>query len=146
MRYDPAVVREVSLIKSIYGLKRNMKRIFLEPLKFYGQEILHSTFAIAKMNTFIHDMEAHIALGDTMNRPPYLQRREGRSYPTWLLPIRCGTKIFLPLLMRMTHTIVSFLTILLPVRDWGWIQHMFASLNEKGKMAVVIDTGGSLER
>ena len=25
--------------------------------------------------------------------------------------------------------------------DWGWIQHMFASLNEKGKMAVVIDTG-----
>lgn len=24
--------------------------------------------------------------------------------------------------------------------DWGWIQHMFASLNKKGKMAVVIDT------
>jgi len=25
--------------------------------------------------------------------------------------------------------------------DWGWIQHMFASLNEEGKMSVVIDTG-----
>jgi len=25
--------------------------------------------------------------------------------------------------------------------DWGWIQHMFASLNDKGKMAVVLDTG-----
>lgn len=24
---------------------------------------------------------------------------------------------------------------------WGWIQHMFASLNERGKMAVVLDTG-----
>jgi len=25
--------------------------------------------------------------------------------------------------------------------DWGWIQHMFASLREGGKMAVVLDTG-----
>lgn len=25
--------------------------------------------------------------------------------------------------------------------DWGWIQHMFASLNGKGRMAVVLDTG-----
>jgi len=25
--------------------------------------------------------------------------------------------------------------------DWGWIQHMFSSLKEKGKMAVVLDTG-----
>ncbi len=42
------------------------------PLRFYGQEILHSTFAMAKMNAFIHDMEAQIALGDTMNRPAFL--------------------------------------------------------------------------
>lgn len=25
--------------------------------------------------------------------------------------------------------------------DWGWIQHMFASLKENGEMAVVLDTG-----
>ncbi len=25
--------------------------------------------------------------------------------------------------------------------DWGWIQHMFSSLNDKGRMAVVLDTG-----
>ena len=25
--------------------------------------------------------------------------------------------------------------------DWGWVQHMFASLNDRGKMAMVIDTG-----
>jgi type I restriction enzyme M protein len=25
--------------------------------------------------------------------------------------------------------------------DWGWIQHMYASLKEKGKLVVVIDTG-----
>ena len=25
--------------------------------------------------------------------------------------------------------------------DWGWIQHMYKSLNAKGRMAVVLDTG-----
>jgi type I restriction enzyme M protein len=25
--------------------------------------------------------------------------------------------------------------------DWGWIQHMFASLNNNGRMAIVLDTG-----
>jgi len=25
--------------------------------------------------------------------------------------------------------------------EWGWLQHMLASLNERGKMAVVLDTG-----
>ena len=29
--------------------------------------------------------------------------------------------------------------------DWGWIQHMFKSLNDKGRMAVVLDSG-SLSR
>ncbi|MFX8262749.1 N-6 DNA methylase, partial [Acinetobacter baumannii] len=25
--------------------------------------------------------------------------------------------------------------------DWGWLQHMLASLSETGRMAVVLDTG-----
>ena len=27
--------------------------------------------------------------------------------------------------------------------DWGWVQHMLASLNNKGRAAVVLDTGGA---
>src|SRR3990170_5285388 len=27
--------------------------------------------------------------------------------------------------------------------DWGWMQHIFASLNDKGKAAVVFDTGAA---
>jgi type I restriction enzyme M protein len=26
--------------------------------------------------------------------------------------------------------------------DWGWVQHMYKSLNDKGRMAIVLDTGG----
>ena len=47
------------------------------PLKLFGQEINPSTFAMARMNAFIHDMEAEIALGDTMHRPRFTQR-DGR--------------------------------------------------------------------
>lgn len=32
------------------------------PLRLFGQERNHSTFALARMNAFIHDMEATIAL------------------------------------------------------------------------------------
>jgi len=27
--------------------------------------------------------------------------------------------------------------------DWGWVQHMRASLNDKGRAAVVLDTGAA---
>ena len=43
------------------------------PLKLFGQEIEVSTFSIAKMNAFIHDMEAEISLGDTMHRPAFTE-------------------------------------------------------------------------
>ncbi len=44
------------------------------PLKLFGQEIEGSTtFAIARMNAFIHDMEAEIMLGDTMHRPAFTE-------------------------------------------------------------------------
>lgn len=57
------------------------------PLKLFGQEINSSTFAMARMNAFIHDMEAEIALGDTMHRPAFTEgvhlrscaRRESRQ-------------------------------------------------------------------
>ena len=26
--------------------------------------------------------------------------------------------------------------------DWGWLQHMYASLKDHGKLVVILDTGG----
>jgi len=43
----------------------------VEPLHVFGQEINPATFAIARMNAVIHDIEAEIALGDTMNHPRF---------------------------------------------------------------------------
>ncbi len=44
------------------------------PLQLFGQEINPSTFAMSRMNAFLHDMDADIALGDTMRSPAFTAR------------------------------------------------------------------------
>ncbi|MCS7206306.1 MAG: type I restriction-modification system subunit M [Leptospiraceae bacterium] len=64
--YDPCCGSGGLLIKCHLRFKENYNNDpRIAPLKFYGQEILHTTYAIAKMNVFIHNMQAQIALGNT---------------------------------------------------------------------------------
>ena len=63
------------------------------PLQLFGQEINPSTFAMARMNAFIHDMEAEIALGDTMHRPAlHRGRRSAAPVRPGDRQSRCGTR------------------------------------------------------
>ena len=112
------------------------------PLKLYGQEINASTFAMSRMNAFIHDMEAEIALGDTMHRPAFTEG-EGRlrqfdivtANPMWNQKFDAAT--------YENDTYDRFGRGMPPSSsaDWGWVQHMVACLKPTGKMAVVLDTG-----
>lgn len=114
----------------------------IAPLRFNGQEILHTTFAMAKMNAFIHDMETRIALGDTMHRPAF-NNPDGSlkkfdivtANPMWNQDFSQDTYENDP------YNRFSFGYPPSSSADWGWIQHMFSSLNDTGKMAVVLDTG-----
>jgi len=100
----------------------------------------------------VHDMEAEIALGDTMKAPRFtaplsLAGRgaggEGAmrvfdkvtANPMWNQ--KFGTEVY------ENDTFNRFTRGTPPgsSADWGWIQHMYASLKESGKMAVVLDTG-----
>ncbi len=149
--YDPACGSGGLLIKchlrfrEKYGVPENGRRVLppsVAPLRFYGQEINHATVAMARMNVFIHDMEAEIALGDTMNRPAFLHtdtslRRFDKvtANPMWNQKFPAET---------YEHDLYDRFVFGIPPSssaDWGWIQHMFASLKEGGKMAVVLDTG-----
>jgi type I restriction enzyme M protein len=141
--YDPCCGSGGLLIKSYLRFKDKYEAdSSLEPLKFYGQEILHSTFAMAKMNAFIHDMEAQIALGDTMNRPVFLTSDGSlrkfdlvTANPMWNQDFSQSTY------ENDAYNRFDYGYPPSNSADWGWIQHMFTSLNEKGKMAMVIDTG-----
>lgn len=149
--YDPCCGSGGLLIKchlrllEKYGVRQN-GRVKLPtnvaPIKVYGQEINSATFAMARMNAFIHEMESEIAVGDTMRRPAFT-RSDGSlmqfdlvtANPMWNQDFPTET---------YEHDPYGRFEMGIPPRssaDWGWIQHMYASLNDRGRMAVVLDTG-----
>jgi type I restriction enzyme M protein len=112
------------------------------PLQVFGQEINPSTFAMARMNAFIHDMEAEVALGDTMNRPRFTDEA-GRlrrfdvvvANPMWNQDFPLSTY------EQDSHDRFGYGIPPASTADWGWVQHMLHSLSDKGRMAVVLGTG-----
>jgi len=112
------------------------------PLQLFGQEINADTLAMAKMNAIIHDMEAEIARGDTLRRPYFLDedgvlRRFDKvtANPMW------NQKFPAEVYEKDTYDRFSRGYPPGSSADWGWVQHMTASLKDGGKMAVVLDTG-----
>ncbi|MCR4439470.1 MAG: class I SAM-dependent DNA methyltransferase [bacterium] len=112
------------------------------PLRLHGQEINPATFAMARMNAVIHDMEADIRLGDTMRNPAF-RDQAGRlitfdlvtANPMWNQDF--SAEIYEnDLYERFRFGVPPSSS-----ADWGWLQHMLASLNARGRMAVVLDTG-----
>jgi type I restriction enzyme M protein len=94
------------------------------------------------MNAFIHDMEAEIALGDTMVRPAFLTPQGAlkkfdivTANPMW------NQDFSQTVYENDAYNRFTFGYPTSSSADWGWIQHMYASLNDTGKMAVVLDTG-----
>lgn len=142
--YDPCCGSGGLLIKCYLRFReKHGDNPTVAPLRFYGQEILHSTFAMAKMNSFIHDMETQVALGDTMSRPAFLNQDSSlRKFDIVTANPMWNQKSFSE--STFENDPYNRFTFGYPPSssaDWGWIQHMFASLNDKGKMAVVLDTG-----
>ncbi len=143
--YDPACGSGGLLIKThlrFYEKYKNDRNA--APLRFFGQEINATTFAMARMNAFIHDMEADIRLGDTMNRPAFLHTDGSlRSFSKVTANPMWNQKFAPTTYENDTYGRFTFGIPPSSSADWGWIQHMYASLNERGKMAVVLDTGAA---
>jgi len=148
--YDPTCGSSGLLIKQhlrlleTHGIATNEHRELpkdVAPLKVYGQEINPSTFAMSVMNAFLHDMDATIELGDTMRNPAFVGGRRLQQFdlvvanPMW-------NQDFSEDVYRNDNW-ERFGRGIPPASaaDWGWVQHMFASLRPEGRMAVVLDTG-----
>jgi type I restriction enzyme M protein len=141
--YDPCCGSGGLLIKSYLRFRGKFKEdSSVQPLEFFGQEILHTTYAMARMNAFIHDMQTDIALGDTLNNPKFLNPDGSlrifdkvTANPMW------NQDFAQPTYEKDAYSRFSYGYPPSSSADWGWIQHMVASLKDKGKMAVVLDTG-----
>lgn len=147
--YDPCCGSGGLLVKCELVMEKKMDgKGKYAPLKLYGQEFTPATWAMSKMNMVIHDMEGDIEIGDTLKSPKFRNKNRLRIFdrvvanPMWnqdrdsLSYINddffindemerfpagaCGGKI-----------------------DWGWVQHMYSSLNDTGRAAIVLDTGAA---
>jgi type I restriction enzyme M protein len=97
---------------------------------------------MARMNAFIHDMDAEIALGDTMHSPKFTDGAGRlRSFdlvtanPMWnqdFPPSTYENDVY----DRFGYGIPPSSS-----ADLGWVQHMVAELGSAGRMAVILDTG-----
>jgi len=149
--YDPCCGSGGLLVKCELVMEEKMKlksKDKYAPLKLYGQEFTPATWAMSKMNMVIHDMEGEIEIGDTLKTPKFKSKNKLRTFdrvvanPMWnqgrdslsyisddyfindefeRFPAgSCGGKI-----------------------DWGWVQHIYSSLNETGRAAIILDTGAA---
>ena len=113
------------------------------PLKLYGQELQAESYAVAHMNAVIHDMDVGIERGDTMINPKF-KTATGRiaahdivvANPMWNQDINPDIYANDPFdRFRTTGGVTT------GKADWAWLQHTLACLNERGRAAVVLDTG-----
>ena len=113
------------------------------PLKLCGQELQADSYAVAHMNAIIHDMEVRIERGDTMINPK-LKDASGRiathdiviANPMWNQDF--NPDVFENDPFDRFRTAGGVTT---GKGDWAWLQHTLACLNERGRAAVVLDTG-----
>ena len=113
------------------------------PLKLCGQELQAESHAVAKMNAIIHDMDMEIARGDTMINPKF-KIPAGQiathdivvANPMWNQPF--SPDVFTNDPFDRFRTAGGVTT---GRGDWAWLQHTVACLNERGRAAVVLDTG-----
>ncbi len=113
------------------------------PLKLCGQELQPESYAVAHMNSIIHDMEVEIARGDTMINPKF-KTASGQisthdivvANPMWNQPFSPDVFADDPFdRFRLQGGATT------GKGDWAWLQHTIACLNERGRAAVVLDTG-----
>jgi len=141
--YDYACGSAGLLIKCELALmERDLK--VSRPLKLYGQELTGSSYAIARMNMVIHDMEGEIVRGNSMTNPKF-RSQDGRlrpfdivvANPMWNQPFDAATYEKDDFGRFDEHGGITS-----GKADWAWLQHTLTCLKDNGRAAVVLDTGG----
>jgi len=141
--YDPACGSGGLLIKARLLYERRHPEERSKAPRLWGQELNPVTFAMAKMNMFLHDYtDSSFAIGDTFRKPGFGPEGSLKQFdfvvanPMWNQDNYDEAFYENDAYNRFNYGI--------PPRssaDWGWAAHMLASLKEGGRAAVVLDTG-----
>jgi type I restriction enzyme M protein len=141
--YDYACGSAGLLIKCELRLHER-DRVVKRPLKLHGQEQAGSSYAIARMNMVLHDMEGEIVRGNTMTNPKFLDGSRLKRFDIVVANPMWNQSSFDPALYE-NDPFERFAAGYAPASsaDWAWLQHTIASLDDAGRAAVVLDTGAA---
>ncbi|MBI2197581.1 MAG: N-6 DNA methylase, partial [Candidatus Rokubacteria bacterium] len=143
--YDPCCGSGGLLIKCQLALVEREPAL-ARPPRLHGQELTGASFAIARMNMVLHDMEGEIVRGNTMSNPKFLEGSSLKQFdivvtnPMWnqdnFDPAAYESDPYERFAPRGGFAPGAS-------ADWAWLQHVLASLKETGRAAVVVDTGAA---
>lgn len=142
--YDPACGSGGLLIKPRLLFEQTHPDQKSQAPQIHGQELTPTTYAMAKMNAFLHDfIGADVQIGDTFRNPRFttddatLQRFDYvLANPMWNQKEYNDAFYINDNYNRFTYGLAPSSS-----ADWGWVQHILASLKENGRAAIVLDTG-----
>lgn len=162
--YDPTCGSGGMLVESAHHVARLPGGTLMERpnVLLYGQEKNLGTWAIAKLNLYLHNMRADVARGDTLYEPKHLDNGSLKvfdrvianppfSAKAWWTQLELaaeaeaesGKKPKTPNYKTLSDPYGRF-TYGIPPRgyaDLAFVQHMLASLKANGRMAVVLPHG-----
>ena len=138
--YDPCCGSAGLLIKCrLVAEDHRSASTSASPIRLYGQESEPGTWAMANMNMIIHDLDGEIELGDSFRNPRFLTGNSLRRFdrivanPMWNQDWFSEQDYDADTFNRFIYGIPPEST-----ADWGWVQHMLASINDDGAIAVVL--------
>lgn len=139
---DPCAGSGGMLIETMRYLRQHNKNP--RNISLFGQERNLNTWAICKMNLLLHGvLDARIEKGDTLMAPKLLEDRQLMLFnrvianPMWNQD-EWGREELIK-----GDPFGRFIFGLPPQKtaDWAWIQHMFSTLTNDGKLGIVLDNG-----
>lgn len=139
--YDPACGTGGMLLETIYHVKENGGDPRL--LKIKGQEKNLTTEAIARTNLFLHGQEDFdIVRGDTLREPKFLVNDRLETFDCVIANPPFSLKEWgYDLWSADPYGRKQYGLAPKTNGDFAWVQHMFSSLNDQGRMAVVLPHG-----
>jgi len=142
--YDPTCGSAGLLIKARLLFEQKNPEHKSKAPRLYGQEMNPVTFAMAKMNMFLHDYtDSLFAIGDTFTKPGFAAEGAGlKRFDSVLAnPMWNQDNYGEALYENDPWKRFEYGSAPSSSADWGWLQHIVASLNDGGRAAVVLDTG-----
>lgn len=141
--YDPTCGSAGLLIKARMVFEQHHPTQKSAAPQLYGQELNPVTFAMAKMNMFLHDYgDSFFAIGDTFRNPGFAAEGAGLKRFDYVVANPMWNQDYDEAFYDADKW--ERFTAGTPPKssaDWGWAQHILASLNDNGRAAIVLDTG-----